>query len=633
MKKQLMNIAVFLIATIAIMSFYIFGKDNVLIGIGSITIAITMLRENHTNNIPSTFIKLSLAQVVIGCCAYIANYNSIYIVITTFVLSFSVYYIGSSEIKGSKSNAFMMLYILLLYAPVSIEQMPKRILALVFSAVVILFLYFVFTRYNFKKITDKKLNETIQLITTQLNLIKEDKPIEDENKDVNILLKNLELDLYDSIEKSNKIKKDIYNKQIIVILLKKINTGLNYIESNSYSEDLFRNLNYVLEDISSYILGDINLSELKNNFCKYDESTNIKNMDESIDKYNYYSLRIAIKELYNCLDNKQRIESIEKKTKIRKILKNDINRLTNNFSMESLRFNLAIKASILISIAVFVVDYFNIYEGKWVVYTLAVVLLPYAEDSTKKSIDRVIGTILGAIMLGIIYKLINGNQMLMIFIFMISLYLNISIKKYNIRCIFITMTAITAVKLIYPNTTIFMLLKYRVILILFASMSTVIITNLVFPYKINNDMKSTINSYINFNKEIFNFISLEGIGEIEIEKVIIKNNYYWMRLNFINNKLKEKNIEEFLKKQNDFFTNLSFSILLSGGIANEVELIKNLYKEFKATIYEDESLYEFYKAFFNSRKSDLEKSIMISLYRIYLDMREISFLGDSIIKD
>lgn len=633
MKKQLMNIAVFLIATIAIMSFYIFGKDNVLIGIGSITIAITMLRENHTNNIPSTFIKLSLAQVVIGCCAYIANYNSIYIVITTFVLSFSVYYIGSSEIKGSKSNAFMMLYILLLYAPVSIGQMPKRILALVFSAVVILFLYFVFTRYNFKKITDKKLNETIQLITTQLNLIKEDKPIEDENKDVNILLKNLELDLYDSIEKSNKIKKDIYNKQIIVILLKKINTGLNYIESNSYSEDLFRNLNYVLEDISSYILGDINLSELKNNFCKYDESTNIKNMDESIDKYNYYSLRIAIKELYNCLDNKQRIESIEKKTKIRKILKNDINRLTNNFSMESLRFNLAIKASILISIAVFVVDYFNIYEGKWVVYTLAVVLLPYAEDSTKKSIDRVIGTILGAIMLGIIYKLINGNQMLMIFIFMISLYLNISIKKYNIRCIFITMTAITAVKLIYPNTTIFMLLKYRVILILFASMSTVIITNLVFPYKINNDMKSTINSYINFNKEIFNFISLEGIGEIEIEKVIIKNNYYWMRLNFINNKLKEKNIEEFLKKQNDFFTNLSFSILLSGGIENEVELIKNLYKEFKATIYEDESLYEFYKAFFNSRKSDLEKSIMISLYRIYLDMREISFLGDSIIKD
>ncbi|MGL5651403.1 MAG: FUSC family protein [Paraclostridium sp.] len=633
MKKQLMNIAVFLIAIISIMSFYMFGKDNVLIGIGSITIAITMLRENHTNNIPRTFLKLSVAQITIGCCSYVANYNSIYAVITTFVLSFSVYYIGSSEIKGSKSNAFMMLYVLLLYAPVSIEQMPKRILALVFSAVVILFLYFVFTRYNFKKITDKKLNETIQLITTQLNLIKEDKPIEDENKNVNILLKNLELDLYDSIEKSNKIKKNIYNKQIIVILLKKINTGLNYIESNSYSEDLFRNLNYVLEDISLYILGDINLSELKNNFCKYDESIDIKNMGENIDKYNYYSLRIAIKELYNCLDDEQKIETISKKINIRKKLKNDISIITNNFSMDSLRFNLAIKASILISIAVFIVDYFNIYEGKWVVYTLAVVLLPYAEESTKKSIDRAIGTILGAIVLGIIYKVINGNSTLMIFIFMISLYLNISIRKYNIRCIFITMTAITAVKLIYPNTTIFTLLEYRVILILFASMSAVVITNLVFPYKINNDMKSTINSYINFNKEICIFISSEGIGDIDIEKAIVKNNYYWMRLNFINNKLKEETIEEILKKQNDFFTNISFSILLSGGIESEVKLVNKLYKELKETTYKDQSLYEFYKVFFNSRKSDLEKAIMISLYRIYLDMKEISSLGDSVIKD
>lgn len=388
-----------------------------------------------------------------------------------------------------------------------------------------------------------------------------------------------------------------------------------------------------MEDINLYVSGNLNLDELKNNFCKYDESIDIKNMDENIDKYNYYSLRIAIKELYNCLDNEQKIEIIAKKINIRKKLKNNINIITNNFSMDSLRFNLAIKASILISIAVFIVDYFNIYEGKWVVYTLAVVLLPYAEESTKKSIDRAIGTILGAIVLGIIYKLINGNSTLMILIFMISLYLNISIKKYNIRCIFITMTAITAVKLIYPNTTIFTLLEYRVILILFASISAVVITNLVFPYKINNDMKSTINSYINFNKEICKLISSEGIGDIDIEKIIVKNNYYWMRLNFINNKLKEENIEEILKKQNDFFTNISFSILLSGGIESEVKLVNKLYTEMKETTYKDQSLYEFYKVFFNSRKSDLEKAIMISLYRIYLDMKEISSLGDLVIKD
>ncbi|MCU9807275.1 hypothetical protein LEQ06_03215 [Paraclostridium sp. AKS46] len=130
---------------------------------------------------------------------------------------------------------------------------------------------------------------------------------------MNILLKNLELDLHESIEKSNKVIKSIYNKQIIVILLKKINTGLNYIKSNSYREDLFSNLNCVLEDINLYVSGNLNLEELKNNFCKYDKSIDIKNMGENIDKYNYYSLRIAVKELYNCLDDEQKIETISKK--------------------------------------------------------------------------------------------------------------------------------------------------------------------------------------------------------------------------------------------------------------------------------------------------------------------------------
>ncbi|WP_263331140.1 hypothetical protein [Paraclostridium sp. AKS73] len=41
-------------------------------------------------------------------------------------------------------------------------------------------------------------------------------------------------------------------------------------------------------------------------------------MEENIDKYNYYSLRIAIKELYNCLDDEQKMKIIVEKTNIRK---------------------------------------------------------------------------------------------------------------------------------------------------------------------------------------------------------------------------------------------------------------------------------------------------------------------------
>ncbi|CEQ25138.1 Uncharacterised protein [[Clostridium] sordellii] len=63
-------------------------------------------------------------------------------------------------------------------------------------------LYFILSRYNFKKITNNQIINTIDLINKQLNLIKEGQVIEELNKNVSILLKNVELNIYDSIKKT-----------------------------------------------------------------------------------------------------------------------------------------------------------------------------------------------------------------------------------------------------------------------------------------------------------------------------------------------------------------------------------------------------------------------------------------------
>ncbi|GAA0106084.1 hypothetical protein UT300013_27080 [Paraclostridium sordellii] len=65
-KKQLTNIFVFFIAMIAISSFLIFGKENLLIGIGSVSIAITMIGQNYKSNKIQTFINLSVIQLILG---------------------------------------------------------------------------------------------------------------------------------------------------------------------------------------------------------------------------------------------------------------------------------------------------------------------------------------------------------------------------------------------------------------------------------------------------------------------------------------------------------------------------------------------------------------------------------------
>lgn len=630
-KKQLTNIFVFFIAMISIFSFLIFGKENLLIGIGSISIAITMIGQNYKSNKIQTFITLSVIQLILGLGAYISGYSSIIATFVSLSISFSIYYIFSNETKASKSSAFMTLYVLLLYSPITIEQLPKRLIALIFSSLVIMCLYFILSRYNFKKITNSQIINTIDLINKQLDLIKEGQVIEEFNKNASILLKNIELNIYDSIEKNKKLSIEVYKKEVVVLLLKKINTSLNYIKESEIDETLFKNLKFVLDDIKLYILEKISDNELKERFIKYDSNYDIKSLNSDLKTYNYYNLRLAIKELYRQLDNEFIIQNLRGKISLRLQLKTDIDILKNNFSMSSLRFNIAVKASILIATSIFIVNYFNIYEGKWIVLTLSILLLPYAEQSSKKALDRVIGTVIGAIIFGLIYKFIDGNIILITIVFLISLYMNISVRKYDIRCIFITINAIMAVKMIYPSSVVFKLIEYRIVLILIAALLTWIIVNLIFPYKIKNDIANIIKHYIKFDNYIISLSTSEGIEYEEIEKINIKNNYLWSRVNFINKQLKNDDIEEFLKRQNDFFTNISLSILLGGGVDKQLRLIKKLKREAKSQI-KSKSLYDSYKKIFYESNDDLEKAIIISFYRIYMDIKDISLLGENIIK-
>ncbi|CEQ13895.1 membrane protein [[Clostridium] sordellii] len=630
-KKQLTNIFVFFIAMISIFSFLIFGKENLLIGIGSISIAITMIGQNYKSNKIQTFITLSVIQLILGLGAYISGYSSIIATFVSLSISFSIYYIFSNETKASKSSAFMTLYVLLLYSPITIEKLPKRLIALIFSSLVIMCLYFILSRYNFKKITNSQIINTIDLINKQLDLIKEGQVIEEFNKNASILLKNIELNIYDSIEKNKKLSIEVYKKEVVVLLLKKINTSLNYIKESEIDETLFKNLKFVLDDIKLYILEKISDNELKERFIKYDSNYDIKGLNSDLKTYNYYNLRLAIKELYRQLDNEFIIQNLREKISLRLQLKTDIDILKNNFSMSSLRFNIAVKASILIATSIFIVNYFNIYEGKWIVLTLSILLLPYAEQSSKKALDRVIGTVIGAIIFGLIYKFIDGNIILITIVFLISLYMNISVRKYDIRCIFITINAIMAVKMIYPSSVVFKLIEYRIVLILIAALLTWIIVNLIFPYKIKNDIANIIKHYIKFDNYIISLSTSEGIEYEEIEKINIKNNYLWSRVNFINKQLKNDDIEEFLKRQNDFFTNISLSILLGGGVDKQLRLIKKLKREAKSQI-KSKSLYDSYKKIFYESNDDLEKAIIISFYRIYMDIKDISLLGENIIK-
>ncbi|MDS1004379.1 FUSC family protein [Clostridium sporogenes] len=548
-KLILMKMKIFLIAISSILIFYIFGKENLIVGAGAVMTSASMFGEDYTANIATTTILLVIIELLIGVSAYASGINLFSGLIFTFFISFFIYYLFSYDAKPSKNIGFIMTYLLLLYYPVALNYMPKRLAALAFSGIVIMLLYYILSKYNFNKFVNKEILNIIDLIQETLDLNLSDEAI-NKNKCASIKLKFIELKTYERMENSKNDLEDVYIKHIIIILLNKIITILPLIKTEKNNIIMLQVIKKNLEDIKFYILSEDNLDNLKDNLKKHYDELRTDDISNDLNKYNYYTLKFSIEEALKCLENRKDIKSIylNKEIKLLKLPKKDLYELKNNFKMTSLRFNLAIKSAMLISLSVFIVNYFTIYEGQWAIYTIALLLLPYAEQSNKKARDRVIGTIIGSILFNIINLLISNNVILMIIFLFISSYFTIFIASYNIRCIFITFNAILSVKIMNPNSIVFILTEYRVLFILIGAIVTAIIMNVFFPYKLKNDIRNTIIKYLNLDKKILHELESDNIDKNRLDIMLLTNNYLWKRINYNNKELKCPDIESLLNE-------------------------------------------------------------------------------------
>ena len=69
--------------------------------------------------------------------------------------------------------------------------------------------------------------------------------------------------------------------------------------------------------------------------------------------------------------------------------------IKESFRSNSLRFSYAFRLAIGITVTSFIVDYFNIQEGRWIVYTVNSLIQPFYEKYEEKTKDRIIATVIG----------------------------------------------------------------------------------------------------------------------------------------------------------------------------------------------------------------------------------------------
>ena len=113
------------------------------------------------------------------------------------------------------------------------------------------------------------------------------------------------------------------------------------------------------------------------------------------------------------------------------------------FNLNTLTTRYALRSAVAATIAMFIYKWFEIDHGYWLPFTVIIVLQPYFGATIKKSIDRIIGTVAGGLVGGLLIRLPAGlyAKEIMLFISFVLMVYFIR-KKYAVAAFFITISLV-----------------------------------------------------------------------------------------------------------------------------------------------------------------------------------------------
>lgn len=154
--------------------------------------------------------------------------------------------------------------------------------------------------------------------------------------------------------------------------------------------------------------------------------------------------------------------------------------LEEAFNFNSQHFTYAFRVAVGLSIGVFIYKFFNIDHGHWIALTMMIVIQPYFGATRKKGIERIIGTVTGIILGGVIMLLPLPHEafvgLLIIVSFLVAYFLR---NNYKVGVFFTTIMMVVLMQL--SQQASWELIGWRVLSTLIGAMLALIVSYVFWP--------------------------------------------------------------------------------------------------------------------------------------------------------
>lgn len=637
-KKKIIPTTIMFLAIVSIIIAFkfIFGDENTLVGVVGVTAALSLLGTDYTINPIKNTLYFVAVEVGIGIFSYIASTNSLLGLIITFIVIFFVLYEFTYNTKKPTYIAFTLAYLFMLYTPISINELPNRLLAFAVCGLSIMALQMLINKNKLQKQSKSIIKSSIESINEEISLVinnKKSDEIINLNTKIYNNVKNLSTDVYKRIDKNIELPIKIIQVLFISEFLESINLTLRKINDDKSSNSVYNKvLNEILDklkNINDFIDEKITIDEIIKNLENF--SYKEKNIDS-----NYYlifelqeAINLLVKDLKNTKENS--IKQIYKNYFVTNMM-DRLNNLKLNINKESLKFTFALRGAIVTSIAVFIVSAFNIEHGKWLIFSISAIVQPYLESSKTKGKERILGTIIGLIIFEIVFSIITNTSGRAIIILLVG-YISNYQSKYKYQMICTTISALGAASI---GTDITDLSIQRITFVILGTIIALYANKVILPYKMSIITKNDIKKSIEFNEKIVTKLYNLGLSNVkldnEIKELLVVNELINKKINTNNLTLLSSDINEFLYNQRIFMNDIRF---LTNNFREYNKTAKDKLKLFYDVdlIMNKENSKEDIKNYFDKLEDKFSKLILIDIIGLKENIINSKCISKSILKE
>ncbi|MGG7156145.1 FUSC family protein [Clostridium perfringens] len=493
---------IFAVLSVVLMGLYktIFGVENTIIGLIIAMASYAFLRLDLTSYPIYKSMIFLILNLFLAISAYISAINPFVGLIINFLILFTVSFIYTTEFKNVISYIFLLLYVYMWEYPISLDELPRRLVAMGVGVFIIIGIHILFNRRNFKKNSNNIIIRSIRNIQKEICHIINESYREKENIYIDSELRKL-LILIEGRNNNKFIennKDDIYFN--IVLILERINSIINKVgKINNKSKDIIdylNSLNHDLENITLFLERKVDcINEEKDDLNK---SSTINNWAEK--EYTFLEectelIRLLEKNINNLYEynRKKSRKRIKVKFNLKELLIGN-----SSLKMKHLRVAYSLKLAIAVSLIMFIVDLFKIPQGRWIVTSVYVVIQPYEEETLTKAIKRFKGTIIGVIIYISIFTFFPHIIPLELLL-LILMFLYFVQKDYEKK---VVCTALMTLSFGLSRSTVGYLAFYRFLFVIIGIVIALGINKLIFPQSIKNSIYDLNERYLELTSKL-----------------------------------------------------------------------------------------------------------------------------------